>query len=231
MGSAIVACGLWKTFESGGTRADAIAGVDLRVSPDEFVALVGPNGSGKSTLLQIIAGLVPPDAGSAWIGDVDVHALAEADAVRFRRRHLGLVLPGARLVPTLSVAENLALVVRGGGERPGDLQEIVHFLGLAEHLGRLPSRLSSGEQQRAAIARALVGRRPVILADEPTGNLDRRMSERLLSRLREQCDSRVATILLAGHDPRLPSYADRIVVLRRGRIDDDVPARRFGSSR
>jgi putative ABC transport system ATP-binding protein len=233
LGPAIVATGLQKRYDAGAQRVEALRGVDLAIPRGEFVCVMGPSGSGKSTLLHVLAGLLPLDAGSVRIGDTEISALADADAARFRRRHVGLVFQFFNLIPTLTVEENIALASmlegRSLATQRARVEELARFLGLTERLRYYPANLSGGEMQRVAIARALLLEPDLLLADEPTGNLDSRAGEEVLSELRRSCDERGVTTLLVSHDLRASSYADRVVVLADGRITDDLPASRVGS--
>jgi putative ABC transport system ATP-binding protein len=232
-GAAIAASGLRKSYDAGAQRVTALDGVDLEVPRGEFVCVMGPSGSGKSTLLHILAGLIAPDAGSVRIGETEIHALGDAEAARFRRRHVGLVFQFFNLIPTLDVEENIALSLLLEGRRlaelRGEIEALAAQLGIADRLRRHPASLSGGEMQRVAIARALLVRPALLLADEPTGNLDSRSGEEVLSLLRRSCDAQGVTTLLVTHELRACSYADRVVVLRDGRVTDDVPADRFGA--
>jgi putative ABC transport system ATP-binding protein len=186
---------------------------------------MGPSGSGKSTLLHVLAGLQTPDDGRVWIDGVDVHALDEERATRFRRRRIGLVFQLFNLVPTLDVEHNVALPLLAAGERlravrPG-LEDLLERLGVAETLRRRPAELSGGQQQRVAIARALLPAPAVLLADEPTGSLDSAAGEQVLRLLRGLARGRSVAVVTMTHDPRAASYADRLVLLRDGRIESD----------
>jgi putative ABC transport system ATP-binding protein len=186
---------------------------------------MGPSGSGKSTLLHVLAGLQTPDDGRVWIDGVDVHALDEERATRFRRRRVGLVFQFFNLVPTLDVEHNVALPLLAAGERlravrPG-LEELLERLGVADTLRRRPAELSGGQQQRVAIARALLPAPAVLLADEPTGSLDSAAGEQVLRLLRGLARERSVAVVTMTHDPRAASYADRLVLLRDGRIESD----------
>jgi putative ABC transport system ATP-binding protein len=231
-GIAVVARGLSKDYELGQRRIRALRGVDLRVPVGQFLSVMGPSGSGKSTLLHVIAGLIRPDAGQVTIGDTDLHALGDAEATRFRRRNLGLVFQFFNLIPTLRVEENIALPLLLDGRRLGEAHErilaLAGLLHLDDRLKHFPADLSGGEMQRVAIARALLVRPQLLLADEPTGNLDSRSGEEVLSYLRRSSDEEGVTIVLVTHDPRASSYADRVLVLRDGEVADDLPAARVG---
>jgi putative ABC transport system ATP-binding protein len=235
LGPALVACDLTKVYSAASEPVRALDGIDLAVPRGEFLCVMGPSGSGKSTLLHVLAGLVRPSAGRVRIGSTEIHTLGDAEAARFRRRNVGLVFQFFNLIPTLTVEENIALALLLEGRRLSELRlpvaEMAERLGLGGRLSHLPARLSGGEMQRVAIARALLVEPQLVLADEPTGNLDSRTGEEVLSHLRRLCDERRVTILLVSHDLRACSYADRVLVLHDGRIADDVPAKRFGATR
>ena len=233
-GLAISASGLFKKYTAGETQIRALDGVDLHVARGEFLCVMGPSGSGKTTLLHVLAGLIRPDAGRVQVGDSEIHALSDREAARFRRRHIGLVFQFFNLIPTLNVEENIALSLLLEGKRLARVRDrilpLAEFLGLRDRLADFPASLSGGEMQRVAIARALLARPDLLLADEPTGNLDSRTGEEVLSHLRRSCDEHGVTTLLVTHDLRASSYADRVVVLRDGRVADDLPAYRLGRS-
>jgi putative ABC transport system ATP-binding protein len=213
----------------------AVDGIDLDVPRGQFLCVMGPSGSGKSTLLHLLAGLERPDAGRISIGDRELGSLSEDEAARFRRRRLGIVFQFFHLVPTLSVEENVALPMLLEGRRFSEVRErtvsLLESLGLAGRAQRAPSELSGGEMQRVAIARALLVDPLVVLADEPTGNLDSKAGEEILALLRRAPTARPVTTVLVSHDPRATAYADRVVLLRDGRIEDDLPAGSFGGPR
>ena len=226
---AIVARALHKHYQRGPSTVRALDGVDLAVAEGEFVAVMGPSGSGKSTLLHLIGGLERPSSGTVLVGDVDVHRLSCDESARFRRRHIGLVFQFFNLVPTLTAAENVALPLLLEGKRYADVRDrvapLLETLRLGERADHAPSELSGGEMQRVAIARALIVAPRLVLADEPTGNLDTDTGAAILALLRRACDERGITILLVTHDPRAASYAERAVVLRDGRVESETPAR------
>jgi len=227
-GPPLVGSGLVKTYRSGGSEVRAIDDVDVAVDRGEFLCVMGPSGSGKSTLLHVLAGLVRPDAGTVRIAGTPIHELPDAEAARFRRRHVGLIFQFFNLVPTLTVEENVALPLLLDGRRLPQVRDriapLAAFLGLEGRLAESPTRLSGGEMQRVAIARALLVEPDLLLADEPTGNLDSKAGEEVLALLRRACDERGATTLLVTHDLRGSSYADRVLVLQDGRVADDVPS-------
>lgn len=227
----IVALKLEKHYRRGKVGVRALDGVDLSVSDGEFVCIMGPSGSGKSTLMHLLGGLDRPSSGTVLVGDTDLYRLSADEAARFRRRNIGVVFQFFNLVPTLTAAENVALPLLLEGRRFASVRDRVTPLfeqmklsGREEHS---PAELSGGEMQRVAIARALIVAPRVILADEPTGNLDSRSGTEILELLREACDQRGVTVILVTHDMRAASYADRVVILRDGRIDSDSPAHRL----
>jgi putative ABC transport system ATP-binding protein len=227
----VVAIHLEKEYSRGRTLVRAIDGIDLAVREGEFVSVMGPSGSGKSTLLHLLGGLERPSAGAVMIGDLDLHRLPRDEAARFRRRHIGFVFQFFNLVPTLTAAENVALPLLLEGRRYASVRDRVEpllvTLGLEDRADHAPSELSGGEMQRVAIARALVVEPRLVLADEPTGNLDSASGAAILELLRRACDERGVTIVLVTHDPRAASYADRVVILKDGRVEIDVPAARL----
>jgi putative ABC transport system ATP-binding protein len=225
-GPAIVGSGLVKTYGSGENAVHALAGVDVALQRGEFLCVMGPSGSGKSTLLHVLAGLLRPTRGTVLVAGVSLHDLADAEAARFRRRNLGLVFQFFHLIPTLTVEENIALSLLLEGHRLGEVREpvraLAEFLRLDHRLGHLPASLSGGEMQRVAIARALLARPQLVLADEPTGNLDSKAGDEILAYLRRACDERGVTTLLVTHDLRAASYSDRVLMLQDGRVSDEV---------
>jgi putative ABC transport system ATP-binding protein len=229
--AAIVATRLEKHYRRGGAAVRALDGVDVAVADGEFVSIMGPSGSGKSTLLHVLGGLERPTAGSVLIGDTDLHRLSDDDAARFRRRTIGFVFQFFNLIPTLTAAENVALPLLLEGRRFGSVRHrvepLLELFGLAARARHAPSELSGGEMQRIALARALIVAPRVLLADEPTGNLDSRTGAEILELLRRICDERGVTVVLVTHDLRAASFADRVVILRDGRIESDSPSQRL----
>jgi putative ABC transport system ATP-binding protein len=200
-------------------------GAALRVAAGERVAILGPSGSGKSTLLNLISGIDLPDAGAVRIGDVDLTALTEVERTRFRRRHIGFVFQFFNLLPTLSCLENVALPLHLRGwprrkavERAKELLELVQ---LAHRLEHLPEELSGGERQRVAIARALSIYPPIVLADEPTGNLDTQTGAEILKLIHDLHDRLSTTVLIVTHDMSVAGSCSRTLMLRDGRIVGD----------
>jgi len=220
---ALKATGVCLTYGKGETRTEVLKGFSLSVEAGEFVALMGPSGSGKSTFLHLAAGLLLPTAGRIEVGGQDVTAMGDAAATKFRRRHEGVVFQSFNLLETLTVRENVMLPVRLDHGRPdaARVAELVAKLGLAGKEGRRPSELSGGEQQRVAIARALFAKPDVILADEPTGNLDAKASHAICGLLRELNRTERSAILLVTHDPVVAAAATRVCFLRDGTVAAD----------
>ena len=214
-----------KVYGKGEAAVCALNGVDLTVSRGEFVAIVGASGSGKSTLLHLLAGVDRPTAGSVRIDGVEVGSLDPTRAALFRRRKVGLVYQFFNLIPTLSVEKNitLPLLLDKRTPDPEALDTLLRTLGLQDKRQALPGQLSGGQQQRAAIARALCCRPALLLADEPTGNLDSKNSAEILDLLRLCHQNLGQTILLVTHDETLAAQADRVITLSDGRIVSDRP--------
>jgi putative ABC transport system ATP-binding protein len=205
---------------SGGRPLTILDGVSLEVAESEFVAVTGPSGSGKSTLLGLIAGLDQPTSGSVVVDGVDVTALDEDALAKFRLETIGYVFQSFHLIPTLTAAENVAVPLELAGLRdaPMRAQGLLDQVGLAARAGHYPAQLSGGEQQRVALARAMALSPRVILADEPTGNLDAATGEQIIDLLLRLKRDAGATLLLVTHDPAVARHADREIALRDGRI-------------
>ncbi len=218
----VEARGIVRTYSSGAEAVHALRGVDLVVTRGEFLTITGPSGSGKSTLLHVAGGLDRPDAGSVLLQGRDLSLLPDEELALVRRRHLGFVLQFFNLLPTLTAAENVGfpLLLDGDPAALDRARDALATVGLAERAGHRPSQLSGGEQQRVALARALVTKPAVVLADEPTGNLDSATGEGILELLRTTAD-RGQTIVMVTHDARTAEYADRVVRLADGRILGD----------
>lgn len=218
--------GLLKSIHSGTHRVDILRGISFAVERGQFVAIMGPSGSGKSTLLGLLAGLDTPSAGKVILDGQEIQDLAEDDMAVLRGRKIGFVFQSYQLVPTLTAEENVLLPLDlagdgfAGAERARGLLERV---GLADRFDHYPVQLSGGEQQRVALARAFVGRPPLILADEPTGNLDSANGKHVLDMLVELNRSEGATLVLVTHNRELAARADRLVTLHDGRIASDEP--------
>jgi putative ABC transport system ATP-binding protein len=215
--------GLTMRLASGGRVVDVLTDVTLEVPPRQFLAVAGPSGSGKSTFLGLIAGLDRPSAGSVNVAGTEVTALGEDELARFRRDTIGYVFQSFHLIPTFTALENVAvpLELAGDLEATGRAAVLLHEVGLADRAHHYPVQLSGGEQQRVAVARAIARRPPVLLADEPTGNLDSSTGKQVIELLLALNRSRGSTLVLVTHDPALAAHADRIVTLRDGRIVGD----------
>ena len=220
----IVLRDLGRRFERGTMMVDALRDVDLRLSEGEFVALVGPSGSGKSTLLNLIGGLDHPSAGELWVDGVPLHTAGEAERTEHRRERVGFIFQSFNLLPRLTAVENVAVPLMLAGvdkqEREARAAELLGRVGLGERLGHYPAEMSGGEQQRTAVARALIHKPTLILADEPTGNLDSRTGAEVMALLRELNAEQIITLIVVTHDEEVAAYADRIVHLRDGAVVD-----------
>jgi putative ABC transport system ATP-binding protein len=211
---------LRKTYHVGEVDVHALRGVDLDVGRGGFLAIVGPSGSGKSTLFHILGGLAPPTAGEVWIDGVALGSMSDGERTAMRQRKIGFVFQKYNLLPTLSARDNIALarsLAKRTSEPPG-FDDVVQLLGIKHRLEHKPRALSGGEQQRVAIARALVNQPAILLADEPTGNLDTENSNAVLELLRELNKKTQQTILMITHNPEAAAFADRIVTMRDGRM-------------
>ena len=219
---------LTKQYPLGATTVEALQGVSLSVEPGEFVAIMGSSGSGKSTLLQILGGLDRPTSGEVVLDGAAITAVSDAEATRLRRDKTGFVFQSFNLIPLLDVTENVALPFAiagqdaGRGELAERIREVVALVDLEGKEKHRPDQLSAGEQQRVALARALVTRPAILLADEPTGNLDYATGLEILEALWRSCTERNQTIVLVTHDAKAAAYADRVYVLRDGRILDQI---------
>jgi putative ABC transport system ATP-binding protein len=223
--AAVEVRGLARAFGTGEARVEALRGLDLRVSRGEFVAIMGPSGSGKSTLLHLIGGLDTPSRGQVLVGGDDLGTLSDDRLTLLRRRRIGFVFQAFNLLDVLTALENVALslVIDGVPEAEAHRRacDALDLVGLAPRQHHRPGQLSGGEQQRAAIARALVGQPLLLLADEPTGNLDSASGDQVMSLLRRLADERGQTILMVTHNPQHAARADRLLRLRDGRLEDE----------
>lgn len=218
-----------KTYGSGPGAVRALDDVSVVVPRGGFTAVMGPSGSGKSTFMNVAAGLDDVTSGEVWVDGHPLHALDDRGRTVLRRTHVGFVFQSFNLVPTLDVRENVLLPFELAGRRLGAeerawVDHLIGVLGLAERVGHRPGELSGGQQQRVAIARALASRPAVVLADEPTGNLDTRSSREVLGLLRTAARKYGQTIVMVSHDPVAASYADRVLVLADGRLVGDHDA-------
>jgi putative ABC transport system ATP-binding protein len=212
---------LQKTYRVGEIDVHALRGVNLSVERGEFLAIVGPSGSGKSTLFHILGGLTPPTSGSVHIDGRDLLGMTEAERTNLRKTGVGFVFQKYNLLPTLTAADNIEIardIAHQKGPLDPQFDEILGLLGLKGRLHHKPRALSGGEQQRVAIARAIVNHPALLLADEPTGNLDTANSEAVLGLLRDLNKRLGQTILMITHNPEAAAYADRIVKMRDGRV-------------
>ena len=211
---------LRKVYGTGDTAVRALDGVDLTIEHGDFVALVGTSGSGKSTLLHMLGGLDRPTSGSVFVDGKDIFSFKDEALTIFRRRKIGFVFQSYNLVPVLNVQENIVLPIQLDGRRVDKafVRQIVRTLGLEERLEALPSQLSGGQQQRVAIARALAAAPAIILADEPTGNLDSRTSQDVLGLLKITSQKFSQTIVMITHNEEIAQMADRILRIEDGRI-------------
>lgn len=200
----------------------ALNGMDLDVARREFISIMGPSGSGKTTLLNLLAGLDRPTSGELWLQGENMAALKASELALFRRRNLGFVFQDFNLLDTLTLAENVALPLSLDGQTGKAIQqrveEIMHFLGIAEHMRHYPYEVSGGQQQRAAVARAVIHQPRLLLADEPTGNLDSASARSLLELFQKLNVQQQATILVVTHDPFSASYSQRVVFIKDGRV-------------
>lgn len=214
---------LSKIYGSGQTLVTALDQVELSVRQGEFVAINGSSGSGKSTLLHMLGGVDRPSGGKVWIEGTDLAGLDEKQSSIFRRRKVGIVYQFYNLIPSINIRQNILLPMLLDGRRPDEkrFDELVETLGLKDRLTHLPSQISGGQQQRAAIARALIYRPAILLADEPTGNLDRRNSDEILGLLKLSNKKYRQTILLITHDERVAVEADRVITIEDGKIIAD----------
>lgn len=220
----ILTCkGVTKVYGSGGSQVTALDHIDLSIDKGQFVAIVGASGSGKSTLLHILGSVDQPSAGTVIIEGTDISTLNPTQAAIFRRRKVGLIYQFYNLIPTLTVEKNILMPLLLDKTKPNReyYEKIINSLGISDKLDCLPSQLSGGQQQRTAIARSLIYRPALLLADEPTGNLDQKNSKEIVDLLKLSNRSLNQTILLITHDEKIALEADRIVTLEDGRIISD----------
>ena len=212
--------GLRKYYGKGEALIKALDGIDLEIERGKFTAIIGTSGSGKSTLLNMLGGLDTPSEGSIKIGNTELAKLNSEQATIFRRNHIGFIFQNYNLVPVLSVWENIVFPISLDGRKPDEtfIMEIVRLLGLEKKLDSLPNNLSGGQQQRVAIARALASKPAIILADEPTGNLDSKTSDDVIGLLKMTGKEFNQTIVMITHNPEIAQMADRIVRIEDGRI-------------
>ena len=214
---------LTKSYGKGEAKVDAIKNINLSINKGEFVAIVGPSGSGKSTLLHLLGGVDKPTSGKVYINDVDIYNLKEKDLSIFRRRNVGLIYQFYNLIPVLSVKENILLPAELDNRKIDKdyLDDLLKTLGLKERANHLPNELSGGQQQRTSIGRALINRPSIVLADEPTGNLDSKNSKEVLELLKLSVRKYNQTLIMITHDPSIALQADRVITIEDGTIKQD----------
>lgn len=221
---------LTKEYGEGNTKIKALDNVSFSVEKGEFVSIIGPSGSGKSTLLHILGGVDKPTSGKVFIEDTDIHSLNEDKLAIFRRRQIGLIYQFYNLMPVLNVDENIMLphLLDGRKMDPERLDKIVDQIGLTERRKNLPSQLSGGQQQRVSIGRAMFNKPAIVLADEPTGNLDRKTGEEIMKLLKESNRKQKQTLILITHDESIALQADRIIYIEDGKLTRDERIRVLG---
>jgi putative ABC transport system ATP-binding protein len=218
--------GLWKVYRTGELDVAALRGVNVQVLPGEFVSVMGPSGCGKSTLLHVIGGLTQATRGHVLLDGNDLGALGDAGRTRLRRQKVGFIFQRFNLLPTLSAYDNISLAqhIRGDGFDPHRFEAIVQMLGIQDRLKHKPSELSGGQQQRVAIARAVINEPKIVLADEPTGNLDSKSSEAVLAMLCHLNKEMGQTIVMITHNPEAAAYGNRVLHMRDGLVVDGAMA-------
>jgi len=217
---------LWKVYRQGHVDVPALRGVSVDVPPGEFLSIMGPSGCGKSTLLHVIGGLASPTRGKVLLDGNDLSALSDAERTRLRRHKVGFVFQRFNLLPTLSARDNIALAqhIHGDGFDPHRFDVVTTMLGLTGRLTHKPSELSGGEQQRVAIARAIINEPKIVLADEPTGNLDSKSSDNVLAMLRQLNQDLGQTIVMITHNPDAAAVGHRVIHMRDGLVVDSAAA-------
>jgi len=226
MDQIVTAHELQRRYGEGDAAVDALDGVTVSFERGRFSAIMGPSGSGKSTLMHILAGLDRPTSGSVQIDGAEITALDDGDLTKLRRDKLGFIFQFFNLIPVLTAEENIVLPLSIAGRKPDQewLEQLIDTVGLGDRRTHRPSELSGGQQQRVAVARALISRPAVVFADEPTGNLDSKSSEEVLHLLRRSVDEFGQTVVMVTHDPEAASYADRLLILRDGKVVHDCDA-------
>ncbi len=219
---------LTKIYGAGNAEVRALDGVSFSVEKGEFLAIIGPSGSGKSTLLHALGGVDRPTSGKVYMNGQDVYAQNEEQLAIFRRRHVGLIYQFYNLIPVLNVVENMTLPVRMDGRRVNEerLNELLHLLALEDRKNNLPNQLSGGQQQRVSIGRALMNAPEIVLADEPTGNLDSQNSREIVELLKLSNRKYSQTLIVITHDEQIALQADRVIAIEDGRITKDERIRR-----
>ena len=219
---------LTKIYGAGNAEVRALDGVSFAVEKGEFLAIIGPSGSGKSTLLHALGGVDRPTSGKVYMNGQDVYAQNEEQLAIFRRRHVGLIYQFYNLIPVLNVVENMTLPVRMDGRKVNEerLEELLHLLALEDRKNNLPNQLSGGQQQRVSIGRALMNAPEIVLADEPTGNLDSKNSREIVELLKLSNRKYNQTLIVITHDEQIALQADRVIAIEDGRIVKDERIRR-----
>lgn len=219
---------LTKIYGAGNAEVRALDGVSFTVEKGEFLAIIGPSGSGKSTLLHALGGVDRPTSGKVFMNGEDVYAQNEEQLAIFRRRHVGLIYQFYNLIPVLNVVENMTLPVRMDGRKVNEerLEELLHLLALEDRKNNLPNQLSGGQQQRVSIGRALMNAPEIVLADEPTGNLDSKNSREIVELLKLSNRKYNQTLIVITHDEQIALQADRVIAIEDGRITKDERIRR-----
>ncbi len=215
---------LWKVYGGGKLEVPALQGVNIAITPGEFVSIMGPSGCGKSTLLHVMGGLARATRGRVLLDGNDLSAMSDAERTSLRRHKVGFVFQKFNLLPTLDARHNIRLAqhIHGNGFDPHRFDLVTNLLGLGARLGHKPSELSGGEQQRVALARAIISEPKIVLADEPTGNLDTKSSDAVLSLLRHLNKELGQTIVMITHNPDAASYGNRVLHMRDGMVVDSV---------
>jgi putative ABC transport system ATP-binding protein len=215
---------LGRRYGEGEAAVDAVDGVSLDFPSGQLTSIVGPSGSGKSTLMHVLAGLDRPTAGRAWVDGTEITSLDDSALTELRRDKLGFIFQFFNLIPVLDAEENVTLPMRIAGRSADSewLEQLLDTVGIADRRTHRPAELSGGQQQRVAIARALISKPAVVFADEPTGNLDSSSSTQVLELLRRSVDELGRTVVVVTHDPRVASYADRVVLLVDGKVATDT---------
>ncbi|EQK43487.1 MULTISPECIES: ABC transporter ATP-binding protein [Paraclostridium] len=211
---------LTKSYGTGEAKVDALKNINLSINKGEFVAIVGPSGSGKSTLLHLLGGVDKPTSGNVFINDVDIYNLKEKDLSIFRRRNIGIIYQFYNLIPVLSVKENILLPAELDNRKieTAYLNDLLKTLGLKERENHLPNELSGGQQQRTSIGRSLINRPAIVLADEPTGNLDSKNSKEVIELLKLSVKKYNQTLIMITHDNNIALQADRVISIEDGMI-------------
>lgn len=222
---------LSKTYGAGETQVKALDDVSFSIEKGEFVAIIGPSGSGKSTLLHLIGGVDKPTSGKVWIDNTDIYSLNETNLAIFRRRQIGLIYQFYNLIPVLNVEENVTLPLLLDNRKVDKeyFNQVIETLGLEERIGHLPNQLSGGQQQRVSIGRAMITNPAIVLADEPTGNLDRKTGNEILELLKVSNQLYNQTLVIITHDESIALQADRVISIEDGKIARDEVIRTRGT--